>query len=142
MLDKYTPGQKVELRIIRETELGFTAKINEEDEGLLYHNEIFERLEPHQVLPGYIKLIRPNGMIDLQLHAFGSLGAEELGEQILQHLHDHDGFMPINAKSAAELVYDTFGVSKKNFKMALGGLYKKRFVVFTHDGTKLAVKKV
>ncbi len=139
MNSKYEPGQKVELVIIRETQLGFLAMINDEDQGLLYHNEIFERLEPDQQLPGYIKKIRPDGTIDLQLHAFGSFGAEELGLQILELLKLNKGYLPINAKSPAESIYNYLGVSKKNFKMALGGLYKKRLVTFTDEGTELVV---
>ncbi len=137
MTEKYVLGQKVDLRILRETELGFTAMINEQDEGLLYHNEIFEVLSPGQKIPGFIKFIRPNGSIDLQLKAFGNLGAQELAEEILDHIKMNSGYMALNAKSPAEKVYDTFGVSKKNFKMALGALYKKRLVSFTEEGTKL-----
>ena len=42
----YTVGQHVELEVLRETPLGFVALINGKDEGLLYHNEIFENLKP------------------------------------------------------------------------------------------------
>lgn len=140
MNSKYEPGQKVELKIIRETNLGFLALINNEDTGLLYHNEIFEHLEPGQEVPGYIKKVREDGGIDLQLKAFGNFGAAELAEQILLALKENEGFIPINAKSPAEEIHNHFGVSKKNFKMALGSLYKKRLVIFTDDGTELVKK--
>ncbi len=140
METKYEPGQKVELIIIRETQLGFLAKVNNEDVGLLYHNEIFEHLEPDQELPGYIKKIREDGGIDLQLKAFGNFGVDELSEQILEALKENDGFIPVNAKSPAELIHNHFGVSKKNFKMALGHLYKKRLVTFNDEGTSLVKK--
>jgi uncharacterized protein len=139
-ITKYEPGQKVELVIIRETNLGFLAKINGEDTGLLYHNEIFEHLEPHQELPGYIKKIREDGGIDLQLKAFGNFGVDELAEQILEALNENEGYIPVNAKSPAETIHDHFGVSKKNFKMALGSLYKKRQVTFTDEGTQIVKK--
>jgi hypothetical protein len=103
----------------------------------LYHNEIFEILEPRQQVAGYIKKVRPDGGIDLLLQNFGNLGSQELSEHILEALKSHQGFLPINAKSPAEQIYDMFGVSRKKFKMALGLLYKKRLVTFTEDGTKL-----
>lgn len=136
----YEPGQKVDLIILRETDLGFVAQINGMDEGLLYHNEVFERLDRGQALPGYIKQVRANGSIDLLLQPFGNLGAEELGNQILAALKQNNGFLPVNAKSPAERIYDTFGVSRKKFKIALGGLYKKRLVKFTDEGTELVSK--
>ena len=37
-------------------------------------------------------------------------------------LKDHEGFTPLNDKSAAEDIYDAFGVSKKTFKKAVGDL--------------------
>ncbi len=133
----YTPGQKVELRILRETDLGFVAKINEVDEGLLYHDEIFEQLRPGQILPGYINKVRPDGAIDLLLQPFGNFGASELGERILKVLSDHQGFLPINDKTPAEKIYELFGVSKKKYKIALGGLYKNRIITVSDEGIRL-----
>lgn len=137
MTSNYTPGQKVDLIILAETELGFRVKINGTDQGLIYHNEIFEALDPDQEVPGYIKKVRPDGGIDVLLQNFGSLGSDELGAQIIETLKEHKGYVPVNAKSPAEQIYDLFGVSRKKFKMALGALYKKRLVEFTDEGTKL-----
>jgi predicted RNA-binding protein (virulence factor B family) len=132
----YTAGQKVNLVILRRTDLGFVAKINDQDEGLLYHNEIFEHLDPDQKLPGYIKKVREDGRIDLQLHAFGNFGAEDIGKQILQTLDEHHGFLPVNDKTPAEKIYELFGVSKKKYKIALGGLYKKRLILISDEGIR------
>ena len=137
MAEAYEPGQKVNLLILRETDLGFVALINGKDEGLLYHGEIFERLEPEQELEGYIKKTRPDGGIDLLLQAFGNFGADELGERILDALKAAGGFLPLNSDSPAEKIYDSFGVSKKKFKIALGGLYKKRKIAVTDTGMEL-----
>lgn len=137
MTNKYEPGQKVELIILRETDLGFVAQINGVDEGLLYHNEVFELLEPQQNLPGYIKRVRLDGTIDLLLQPFGNFGAEDLGNQILETLKNNNGYIQVNSKSPAEKIYELFGVSRKKFKIALGGLYKKRLVTFTEQGTNL-----
>ncbi len=141
MSTPYEPGQKVDLVILRETDLGFVAKINGTDEGLLYHNEIFEVLEPGQELPGYIKKVREDGAIDLLLQPFGNFGAQELGARILEVLQEHKGFIPVNDKSPAEVIYDYFGVSRKKFKIALGSLYKKRIVKVTDKGTELVDPK-
>lgn len=137
---KYEAGQRVDLIILRKTDLGFVASIDGEDEGLLYFNEIFERLIPGQELPGYIKKLREDGGIDLLLQPFGNLGAEELGERILHALKVLNGVLPVNADSPAEKVYDFFGVSKKKFKMALGGLYKRRLIRITDEGVELIKK--
>jgi uncharacterized protein len=136
-LEKYTPGQKVNLVILRETDLGYVAEINGEDEGLLYHNETFEHLEPDQEISGYIQKVRPNGAIDLQLQAFGHHSAEEVGARIMEELKYAGGFLAVDAKTPAEKIYELFGVSKKKYKMALGGLYKKRLIKITEKGIEL-----
>ncbi len=132
----YKPGQKVQLKILRETDLGFVASINNEHEGLLYHSEVFEKLESGQELPGYIKLVRPDGKIDLILQAFGNFGTDELSQQILQVLEEAGGFLPITDKTPPEEIYNQFGVSKKKFKMALGSLYKRRLIEISEKGFK------
>jgi predicted RNA-binding protein (virulence factor B family) len=137
----YKPGQKVALVILRETDLGFVAQINGVDQGLLYHNEVFEKLRPNQELPGYVKMVRLDGSIDLLLQPFGNMGSDMLGQQILETMKSNNGFIPVNDKSPAEDIYDFFGVSRKKFKMALGGLYKKRLIQFTDTGTELVPVK-
>ena len=142
MEEKYKTGHKVELEILRETDLGFVAKINQEDEGLLYHEEIFEILESGQKVPGYIKKVREDNNIDLILQNLGYLGTKELAEEVYQHIKEEGGFIPINAKSPAKEVHYHFLVSRNKFKMALGYLYKNRRVAITEDGTKMIDKTV
>jgi predicted RNA-binding protein (virulence factor B family) len=131
---KYELGQKVELLILRETDLGFVAQVNDVDEGLLYHGEIFETLESGQAVPGYIKKIREDGLLDLVLQPFGNLGSEDLARRILETLQQRGGFLPINDKTIAEEIYELFGVSKKKYKMALGHLYKRKLILIKDDG--------
>lgn len=141
-MDKiYQPGQSVELIILRETDLGFVAQINGHHEGLLYHSELFEKLYKGQELTGHIKKVRPDGGIDLILQAFGSLGAEEMGQRILEVLEKNGGTLSISDKTNPEKIYELFGMSKKKFKIALGGLYKKRRVIILENQIQLSEKK-
>ncbi len=137
MDNQYIAGEKVDLVILRRTDLGFIARINDCDQGLLYHNEIFQPLEPGQSIIGYIKTVREDGNIDLLLQPFGNQGADDLGQQILEKLKNNKGFLAINDKSPAEEIYEIFGVSKKKYKIALGGLYKRRLIKVLDRGIEL-----
>ncbi len=141
MSNDYQPGQKVELRILRETDLGFVAKINEVHEGLLYHDEVFELLTPGQKVSGFINKVRPDGAIDLLLQAPGNFGAQDIGERILSILQKNNGFLPVTDKSPAEKIYELFGVSKKKYKIALGGLYKSRKISVSDEGIRITETK-
>jgi len=139
--EKYQPGQKVELIIQRETDLGFVATVNDVDEGLLYHSEIFEKLISGQQIDGYIKKVREDGHIDLILQPFGNFGTEDLSKRIYTVINEQGGFLAVTDKSPAEEVYNLFGVSKKKFKMAIGNLYKLRLITIEDKGLRIVAKK-
>ncbi len=134
---QYVDGQKVELFISAKTDLGYKAIINNEHIGVLYANEVFQNLNHGQRISGYIKKMRDDGKIDLILQPPGNLGAEDLGQKILDLLKKENGFLKITDKTDPEKIYELFGVSKKKFKMALGGLYKKRLISISDDGVRL-----
>jgi len=133
----YEVGQMVELLIARATELGYTAIINDAHWGFLYHNEIFKDVRIGKKVRGYIQKIRDDGKIDLSLTSTGYEKIAGIAETILNQLARNNGFLPITAKTSPEELADRFGVSKKNYKKALGTLYKKRFLSIDPDGIRL-----
>lgn len=130
-------GQKVDLLLIGKTDLGFKAIINGKYLGVLYANEVFRRLDYGQRTEGYVKHVRPDGKIDLALQLEGLAGRDETAERILDLLRKQNGFLHVNDKTSPETIYKLFGVSKKKYKIALGGLYKKRVVRVTDEGVFL-----
>lgn len=137
----YKEGQAVDLVIKAETDLGYKAIVDGKYWGVLYFNEVFQELFKDDILKGYIKKIRDDGRIDLSLYKFGSTGSIDIGQSILKRLEDAGGFLDITDKTPAIEIYDLFGVSKKKYKMALGGLYKKRLIVIKDDGIYLISTK-
>lgn len=134
----YKIGQQVDLLIFAETDLGYKAIINNKHEGVLYHSEVFQELHYGQKIKGFIKFIREDGKIDLILQAAGHKAAQnDIGPLILEEIQKAGGFLPINDKTSAERIYELFGVSKKKYKIALGGLYKKRLITVHDDGIRL-----
>lgn len=130
-------GQRVELLICSQTELGYKAIINNSRWGVLYKNEIFQPLRKGQQLPGFIKKIRDDGKIDLCLQKPGHEKVADLSDRIIDALKAAGGSISITDRSPAELIYRTFSVSKKTYKKAIGGLYKKRLIEIGSDGIRL-----
>jgi uncharacterized protein len=137
---KFTENQAVELLIYAETDLGYKAVIDRKAIGILYKNEVFQRLHYGQSLPGFIKKIREDGKIDLNLRAPGHKATEDISLRILEFLEDNQGFFALTDKTPPEKIYELFGVSKKKFKIALGGLYKQRLITVTDQGVSLLLK--
>ena len=128
----YAVGEEVELLVVEKTDLGFKAIINGKHWGLIHKNEVFRFLRPGMQEKGFIRELRTDGKISLSLQPVGqALG--DLGEQILEALRQHDGRIEVGDKSPPELVAKLFGVSKGNFKKAIGGLYKRGLIVIQDD---------
>lgn len=136
----YDENEEVDLIIVNETDLGYNAIIDNSHLGILYKNEVFQTLEPGDKLPGYIKKIRPDGKIDLRLDKTGYEKIGGFADEILQKLQQNNGFLPLSDKSSPEEIYEAFKISKKNFKAAVGALYKKRLITLEKNGIKLLKK--
>jgi len=129
----FKPGQAVDILIFGKTELGYKAVINNTHIGLIYKNEVFQTLTHGEKLKGFIKAIREDRKIDLCLQLPGKDAREDLKTRILNHLKKNDGESTLTDKSSPEDIYQCFAVSKKNYKKAIGTLYKKRLIRIEED---------
>jgi len=132
----FRPQQAVNLIIANTTDLGFKAIIDNSHWGVLYKNDVFQRLSFGQSIKGFIKYVRPDGKIDLSLQS-GQFSRDKHTETILKHLKAHDGFSPVHDKTDPKVISQLFGMSKKAFKKAIGGLYKQRIISIESDGIRL-----
>ena len=130
-------NDEVDLLIIKETDLGYSAIINNQHLGVLYHSEVFQPLTIGQRIKGYIRKLREDGKIDLILHPLGYEKVDALSRQILDKLNASNGFIALNDKSPTEAIYRAFAMSKKSFKMAIGALYKARLISIGENGIQL-----
>ena len=136
----YEPGQEVSILIWQKTDLGFKAIIENRYSGLLYESEIFQPLHTGMTLKAYVKQVREDGKIDLILQKPGQGKVEDFAATLLDYIREQGGHITLHDKSPAEEIYDTFGVSKKTFKKAVGDLYKKHLVSLQENGIELAKK--
>ncbi len=134
---EYKQGEEVDLIIIEETELGYKAIINLEHSGMLYKNQVFSELKIGQKCKGFINKIREDEKIDLLLDKPGYEKVDAISGKILKELEDSNGFLAVSDKSSPEMIQAMFGISKKNFKKAIGSLYKQRLIIFDSDGIRL-----
>lgn len=125
----FKPRQSVDLLICGRTELGYKAIVNHTHLGLIYENEVFQPLKYGQQVSGYIKTIRDDKKIDLCLQLPADETRDTLMDAIIEHLTLNNKVSTITDKSIPDVIYQEFGVSKKNYKKALGRLYKKKLIL-------------
>ena len=130
--------QAVQLIIANSTELGFKAIINHSHWGVLYKNDVHQRLSFGQYISGYVLRVRPDGKIDLSLQG-GQETRDKYAKVIEDYLIEHDGFAAVHDKSDPEQIAKLFGMSKGAFKKAIGGLYKQRIIDIEKNGIRLVV---
>ncbi len=128
-------GDKVDLIVVRKAGIGFTVLIEEEYEGMLYRNELYQKIEEGQKLEGYVKKIRDDEKIDVSLQAVGfkqTIVKNEIA--ILNALRQHDGFIALHDKSDPNDIKYQLGMSKKAFKSAVGGLFRQKLITISEEG--------
>jgi predicted RNA-binding protein (virulence factor B family) len=129
--------QEVDLIIFGKTDLGYKAIINGTHSGLIFANEVFQDLQPGEALKGYITALRPDGKINLSLHAAGRAKVEGLEGQILAELKARGGFWALSDHSPADEINAELGVSKRTFKQATGALWKRGQITIESNGIRL-----
>jgi len=130
--------EEVDLIVTNKTELGYNMIINDIHLGLLYHDEVFENFQTGDRLKGYIKKIRKDNKIDLTLSKFGYKSIEPNAQKVYDILNENDGYLAFHDKSDPKDIYNTFKMSKKAFKKAIGSLYKdKQIEILKGKGIKI-----
>jgi predicted RNA-binding protein (virulence factor B family) len=131
----FKPGQAVEMLVWSFTDLGAKVIISHKHEGLLYRDELPPNLQSGDRLSGFIRQVREDGKLDVTLKKVGKEAVSDAREIILAALRRqtllelHDGSTPAEIQSQ-------LGLSKKQFKKAVGGLYKEGRIELLDKGIR------
>lgn len=129
----FQKNEPVEAVLIEETTTGYKVVVNHKYRGLLYKNEIFEPVEIGDKRTVYVKKVREDGKVDVALQPQGfQAAAEGQTEKLILKLLQTKGKLMLSDSSSPEEIQEVLGMSKKNFKRAIGMLYKKG-VIEIHD---------
>ncbi|MDD2951441.1 MAG: hypothetical protein PHU29_11705 [Sulfuricurvum sp.] len=116
------------------TPMGYKVIVEHKYEGMIYANEIFEDVRVGQIKNGFVKVLRPDGKLDLSLQMIGKAKASTAADKILSMIKANGGMLPYNYKSDPDLIQKTFGLSKKNFKSALTQLVESKKITVQENG--------
>jgi len=126
----------VDLLCFEETEIGFRVIINQKHQGIIYKNEVFQRIEMGDQLKGYVRLVRENGHVDVSLTPMGHKKVSTLSDTVLEAITAAGGFLALHDKSDANLIQSKLGMSKKAFKQTVGVLYKAKQITIEETGIR------
>lgn len=133
----YASGTKVKALVYSHNELGYRCIVDNLYHGLIYQNETFRPIELGVEVDAYVKRVRDDGKIDITVSPVASVRVERLSARILDMVRDNNGRLPVSDHSSAELIQEMFQCSKKDFKKAIGLLYKQRLISISPEHIEL-----
>jgi len=129
----------LEAIVLAKTPLGYKVVADNQYEGMLFTNEIFEEIRIGDRKKVYVKNVRKDFKIDLSLQPIGKQAKIDEGEgTVIQLLKEANGELSFTYKSDAEEIKKVFGMSKKNFKRTLTALLERKQIALLEDSIKLS----
>jgi predicted RNA-binding protein (virulence factor B family) len=130
-------GESVQAVIFEDTPLGYLAIVNGKHKGLIYHNEVFERLRMGDEITAYVKKVKEGGDLDLSKQKIGFSHVNDQTDVLLNLIKKSGGFLPLHDNSSPEEIQFKLKMSKKVFKKAVGMLYKMKKISISNEGITL-----
>ena len=130
-------GEEVDLMVFEELPIGYLVIINNYYKGLIYHNEVFKKINIGDRLKGYVKKIKETNEVDISLQKLGFENVLSNTEFILDYLKKHQGFIKLTDNSSPEEIVALLNMSKKTYKKSIGILYRQQLINIAKDGVYL-----
>lgn len=137
-IPRYSEGDTVDILAVHKTDLGYKVIVDNLFWGMIYNNDLFDPLSPGDRIPAYVKTVREDGKIDVTLREHGGERVFQLANRIMGYLRDAGGEMALSDSSSPDEIKAVFQCSKKDFKKALGYLYKKGKILIADGGVALS----
>lgn len=140
-LQKESPYQKddVVTGMIYEISHNFGAFVAVDDKysALIPKKELYGELHVLQQISARVTGVKEDGKLDLGIRQKAHLQMSEDVYKVLSLLREKKGFLPLHDKSSPEQIRETIGMSKNEFKRAIGHLYKEHLITLESDGIRL-----
>lgn len=137
-IPRYSEGDTVDILAVHKTDLGYKVIVDNLFWGMIYNNDLFDPLSPGDRIPAYVKTVREDGKIDVTLRERGGERVFQLANRIMGYLREAGGGMTLSDSSSPDEIKAVFQCSKKDFKKALGYLYKKSKILIADGGVTLS----
>lgn len=113
---------------------GVFVAIDDRYQGLIPKRELYGKVEIGDVITARVTDVREDGKINLSIRDKAYIQIESDAEKLLSLIKSYDGVLPFTEKASPEVISRETGMSKNEFKKAVGSLYKNRTIVISPDG--------
>ncbi len=131
-------NKALEAIVLAKTPLGYKVVVDNQYEGMLFNNEIFENIRIGDKKKVYIKNVRKDFKLDVSLQPIGKKeSVDESEAKVLKLLEEADGLLSFTYKSDADEIKKVFGMSKKSFKRTLTKLIENKKIELLDESIKI-----
>lgn len=104
--------------------------------GLIPKKEPAEGIRVGDRIKARVTEVKEDGKLSLSLRNKAYLQTEQDTEKLMRLIEQGGGILPFNDKAEPELIRKETGMSKNEFKRAVGGLYKQRLIMIEKDSIR------
>ncbi|HLQ39837.1 MAG TPA: S1-like domain-containing RNA-binding protein [Tetragenococcus sp.] len=139
--DKEMKNKDIRARVYRLKLVGTYVLTDDYNIGFIHPSERYREPRLGEYVAGRVIGVRPDGILNLSLKPRAYEVISEDAQMIYAYLEQQENqSMPFTDKSAPEEIKKLFGISKAQFKRALGNLMKKGLIVQEKGMTKVISK--
>lgn len=120
---------------------GAFVAIEDKFQGLIPKKELYGKVEIGDVVNARVVSVREDGKVNLSVREKAYLQIEADAAALIDIIKSYDGVLPFTDKASPEVIKRETGMSKNEFKKAVGNLYKNRVIEITETNKIRLVKK-
>ena len=128
----YKKDDEVEGRVyLISDNFGAFVAVDDEYSALIPKKELYGELKVGQKVKARISRVEDDGKLTLSIRKKAYMQMDDDAERVMKVIEAFDGVLPFNDKASPETIRREFGMSKNEFKRAVGRLYKERRIEIT-----------
>lgn len=113
---------------------GTFVAIDDKYQGLIPKREMYGHVEIGESIEVRVVNVREDGKINLSIRDKAYIQINADAERLMDIIKSYDGVLPFSEKASPEVITRETGMSKNEFKKAVGSLYKERKITISDDG--------
>ncbi len=129
-------GDEVKAFVIERNELGYRVIIDNMHSAMIFRNQATGNPRVGESVRAYVAQIGDD-KVSLSMRKIGYDRIDDIKRTLLHALQRNQGHLPLHDKSSAEVIKAELDMSKKDFKMGVGGLLREGLIDITNEGIKL-----
>lgn len=117
---------------------GVFVAVDDQYSALIPGKELYggKKYQVGDMLTARVAAVKEDGKLELSVRQKAYLQMGEDAEKLMEIIESYGGELPFSDKAAPETIKQETGMSKNEFKRALGGLYKQRRVEISEKSVR------